>query len=524
MSKIELLIQKAHGGLTDVFVTNKGAWYGKTYDMRNYISHLHLSRLFYVLNYHATGIYFSIVKPLNVGRTGDYMAAWIYIPNSITVASEDLLKLVSLVQEKIVSGVEQYDNLRPLLDSSYPDLQYIDCMPVRQTEALAYRMYGQNTDFVYLGNLLAQGLDQSYYKKYKAVFFLDIPARNEVPPSVLQQMYDLSRNGFEQPAYLFPPQTLPVAGMELFVNQVPFRDKPLKTILGSKLNILLHRTGYKDVVLSVNICKPRQSFLLQNEILWEKEINAQMFHVMFKGRLAMQYQLFVNGNLVSSDHSISIREQEARNARVEVMKPGCANYQGYLNLTQPLTHTIVLQELPIRNASHTSKSNSSVFASKKFLLGMIVYTVVVFFAGICLGDLINKTIFKKIQKWQLLLRMKYLQSLKIILILNLQNLQNWNLKASEIQIVRLPESNRQINQRNKKTRRSHREKKLKNLKKKQVQRLPLRVNLFLNPQTSMLLRLIEIRIMNLQMYPHIVLRIVRKVIKKNNYKLSYYEI
>lgn len=390
MSKIELLIQKAHGGLTDVFVTNKGAWYGKTYDMRNYISHLHLSRLFYVLNYHATGIYFSIVKPLNVGRTGDYMAAWIYIPNSITVASEDLLKLVSLVQEKIVSGVEQYDNLRPLLDSSYPDLQYIDCMPVRQTEALAYRMYGQNTDFVYLGNLLAQGLDQSYYKKYKAVFFLDIPARNEVPQSVLQQMYDLSRNGFEQPAYLFPPQTLPVAGMELFVNQVPFRDKPLKTILGSKLNILLHRTGYKDVVLSVNICKPRQSFLLQNEILWEKEINAQMFHVMFKGRLAMQYQLFVNGNLVSSDHSISIREQEARNARVEVMKPGCANYQGYLNLTQPLTHTIVLQELPVRSASHTSKSNSSVFASRKFLLGMIVYTVIVFFAGICLGDLINK--------------------------------------------------------------------------------------------------------------------------------------
>lgn len=390
MSKIELLIQKAHGGLTDVFVTNKGAWYGKTYDMRNYISHLHLSRLFYVLNYHATGIYFSIVKSLNVGRTGDYMAAWIYIPNSITVASEDLLKLVSLVQEKIVSGVEQYDNLRPLLDSTYPDLQYIDCMPVRQTEALAYRMYGQNTDFVYLGNLLAQGLDQSYYKKYKAVFFLDIPARNEVPPSVLQQMYDLSRNSFEQPAYLFPPQTLPVAGMELFVNQVPFRDKPLKTILGSKLNILLRRTGYKDVVLAVNICKPRQSFLLQNEILWDKEINAQMFHVMFKGRLAMQYQLFVNGNLVSSDHSISIREQEARNARVEVMKPGCANYQGYLNLTQPLTHTIVLQELPIRSASHTSKSNSSVFASKKFLLGMIVYTVIVFFAGICLGDLINK--------------------------------------------------------------------------------------------------------------------------------------
>ena len=390
MSKIELLIQKAHGGLTDVFVTNKGAWYGKTYDMRNYISHLRISKLFYVLNYHENGAYFSIVRPLNVGRTGDYMAAWIYIPNSITVASEDLLKLISLVQEKITSGVEQYDNLRPFLDNTYPDLQYVDYMPVRQSEALAYRMYGQNTDFVYLGNLLAQGLDQSYYKKYKAVFFLDIPARNEVPPSVLQQMCDLSRNGFEQPAYLFPPQTLPVSGMELFVNQVPFRDKPLKTILGSKVNLLLYRTGYKEVVLSVNISKNRQPLLLQSEIPWEKEISAKMFHVMFKGRLAAQYQLFVNGNLVPGDRSISIREQEAKNARVEVMKPGCANYQGYLNLTQSLNHTIVLQELPKKVVSHAPKSSNSVFASKKFLLGMIVYTVIVFFAGICLGDLINK--------------------------------------------------------------------------------------------------------------------------------------
>ena len=390
MSKIELLIQKAHGGLTDVFVTNKGAWYGKTYDMRNYISHLRLSKLFYVLNYHENGAYFSIVRPLNVGRTGDYMAAWIYIPNSITVASEDLLKLISLVQEKITSGVEQYDNLRPFLDNTYPDLQYVDYMPVRQSEALAYRMYGQNTDFVYLGNLLAQGLDQSYYKKYKAVFFLDIPARNEVPPSVLQQMCDLSRNGFEQPAYLFPPQTLPVSGMELFVNQVPFRDKPLKTILGSKVNLLLYRAGYKEVVLSVNISKNRQPLLLQSEIPWEKQISAKMFHVMFKGRLAAQYQLFVNGNLVPGDRSISIREQEAKNARVEVMKPGCANYQGYLNLTQSLNHTIVLQELPKKVVSHAPKSSNSVFASKKFLLGMIVYTVIVFFAGICLGDLINK--------------------------------------------------------------------------------------------------------------------------------------
>ena len=33
LAKLELLIQKAHGGLADVFITSKGEWYGKTYDM-----------------------------------------------------------------------------------------------------------------------------------------------------------------------------------------------------------------------------------------------------------------------------------------------------------------------------------------------------------------------------------------------------------------------------------------------------------------------------------------------------------
>lgn len=55
---------------------------------------------------------FSNSQTIECGKNWrDYMAALVYIPNSITVASEDLLKLVSnTYREKIVSGVEQYDN------------------------------------------------------------------------------------------------------------------------------------------------------------------------------------------------------------------------------------------------------------------------------------------------------------------------------------------------------------------------------------------------------------------------------
>ena len=203
MSKIELLVQKAQGGLRDVYITNKGEWYRKTYDMRNYISKLHLGNLFYVLNYNPLGTFFTIVRPLDVGRSGDYEAAWIFIPSTISVLADDLIKIVSLAQQDIVNGTEQFDNLSPLLNNVYPDLQYIDYNPIQQTPALAYRLYGQNTDYVYLGSLLQKGIDQSYYKKYQAVFFFDLATRNSIPSQIISQMADLSKMGFEQPAFFF---------------------------------------------------------------------------------------------------------------------------------------------------------------------------------------------------------------------------------------------------------------------------------------------------------------------------------
>ena len=39
-NKLEILVQKAQGGLRDLRISRKGAWYNKTFDLRNYINHL----------------------------------------------------------------------------------------------------------------------------------------------------------------------------------------------------------------------------------------------------------------------------------------------------------------------------------------------------------------------------------------------------------------------------------------------------------------------------------------------------
>jgi hypothetical protein len=113
MSKIELLVQKAQGGLRDIYITNKGEWYRKTYDMRNYISKLHLGNLFYVLILIHQG-HSSQLYAVGCRRSGDYEAAWFFIPSTISVLADDLIKIVSLAQQDILNGTEQFDNLSPL--------------------------------------------------------------------------------------------------------------------------------------------------------------------------------------------------------------------------------------------------------------------------------------------------------------------------------------------------------------------------------------------------------------------------
>ena len=390
MSKIELLVQKAQGGLRDIYITNKGEWYRKTYDMRNHISKLHLGNLFYVLNSNPLGTFFTIVRPLDVGRSGDYEAAWIFIPSTISVLADDLIKIVSLAQQDILNGTEQFDNLSPLLSNVYPDLQYIDYNPVQQTPALAYRLYGQNTDYVYLGSLLQKGIDQSYYKKYQAIFFFDLATRNSIPSQIISQMVDLSKMGFEQPAFLFPPQHELPNGIQAFLGQSPFNSIPIKVVLGTNVQLQLLRPGFEDIVTTIRVNQPRQILNLQGEIPWEKQITRKKFRVSIKGREVNQYQIYVNGILLLEDHPISIPERQAKTAKIEIKKSGCVPYTGMHDLSPDAPIFINLTERNhVRPGGHENEGSKPFYANWKFILCAAFYTLLILCLGISIGTTIE---------------------------------------------------------------------------------------------------------------------------------------
>lgn len=390
MSKIELLVQKAQGGLRDIYITNKGEWYRKTYDMRNHISKLHLGNLFYVLNSNPLGTFFTIVRPLDVGRSGDYEAAWIFIPSTISVLADDLIKIVSLAQQDILNGTEQFDNLSPLLGNVYPDLQYIDYNPVQQTHALAYRLYGQNTDYVYLGSLIQKGIDQSYYKKYQAVFFFDFATRNSIPSQIISQMADLSKMGFEQPAFLFPPLHELPNGIQAFLGQSPFNSMPIKVALGTNVQLQLLRPGFEDIVTTIRVNQPRQILNLQGEIPWEKQITRKKFRVSIKGREVNQYQIYVNGILLLEDHPISIPERQAKSARIEIKKSGCVPYTGMHDLSSDAPIFLNLTErVHVHPGGYGNEGSKPFYANWKFILGAAFYTLLILCLGISIGTAIE---------------------------------------------------------------------------------------------------------------------------------------
>ena len=391
MSKIELLVQKAQGGLRDLYITNKGEWYRKTYDMRNYISKLHLGNLFYVLNSSPLGTFFTIVRPLDVGRSGDYEAAWIFIPSTISVLADDFIKIVCLAQQDIVNGTEQFDNLSPLLSNVYPDLQYIDYNPVQQTPTLAYRLYGQNTDYVYLGSLLQKGIDQSYYKKYQTVFFFDLVTRNSIPTQIISQMADLSKMGFEQPAYLFPPQHELPNGIQAFLGQSPFNSMPIKVALGTNVQLQLLRPGFEGIVTTIRVNQPRQVLNLQGEIPWEKQITRKKFRVSIKSSETNQYQIYVNDILLLEDHPISIPERQARSAKIEIKKSGCAPYTGMHDLSSDAPIFIKLtKRIPVRTGGYENKGSKPFYANWKFIVGTVFYTLLILCVGISIGTAIEE--------------------------------------------------------------------------------------------------------------------------------------
>lgn len=152
---------------------------------------------------------------------------------------------------------------------------------------------------------------------------------------------------------------------------------------------------------------------------------------------------------------------------------------------------------------------------------MIVYTVIVFFAGICLGDFINKNDINENSVMSAPIENEVSPESESSLDSESSDFQTKDKRNMERKATRNELTNQAEKQKDKM---KLPEKDSEVSAQKQVQNHLHRVNRFHRSLPNKLLRLTKIRIKPPQIQTRIVLRLVRKVTSKNNYKLYYYEI
>lgn len=378
-NKLEILVQKAQGGLRDMKISRKGAWYNKTFDLRNYINHLQISNVFYMLAYNELGAFFTVIRPLAVGRTGDYDAVWIFMDKGITVPASDITNLIAYAQQDLLSGGENYDNLDAFVQKAYPANNFLDIETVQKSGKQAFRVFGQGTPYPYLADIINRDLNQNYYKHYDAVFFFDLATASAMNPSIRSQLADLSNMPFEPTGILYPPtEGANPNRIEVYWNRQPFRV-PIRVRQNHALQFLLHRPGFKDVTTNLSVTVPQQNFSFPNNLPWERIVKFDDFRVSCKGKTLSGFVLKVNGQVLRSGASLCIPASQCANAVITVTKQGLQDYRGTCNLLTLEKHNIFMSEI-----DRPKKKILSGAAIK--VIGLLLWSAVMVFLGYFLSQ------------------------------------------------------------------------------------------------------------------------------------------
>ena len=378
-NKLEILVQKAQGGLRDLKISRKGAWYNKTFDLRNYINHLQISNVFYMLAYNELGAFFTVIRPLAVGRTGDYDAVWIFMDKDITVPASDITNLIAYAQQDLLSGGENYDNLDAFVQKAYPANNFLDIETVQKSGKQAFRVFGQGTPYPYLADIINRDLNQNYYKHYDAVFFFDLATASAMNPSIRSQLADLSNMPFEPTGILYPPtEGANPNRIEVYWNRQPFRV-PIRVRQNHALQFLLHRPGFKDVTTNLSVTVPQQNFSFPNNLPWERIVKFDDFRVSCKGKTLSGFVLKVNGQVLRSGASLCIPASQCANAVITVTKQGLQDYRGTCNLLTLEKHKIFMSEI-----DRPKKKILSSTAIK--VIGLLLWSAVMVFLGYFLSQ------------------------------------------------------------------------------------------------------------------------------------------
>lgn len=343
MNKLQLYIAKSAGNYKSLLNLNPSE------DVRRHVSDVrHVLEftdydtaeinIFYLLKATAEGVFVTILRTIPQ-RKGDHLAAWIYVPNGIVIAAEQLEGIVQRTARKVSGagvGPDDIAALREAFATEYavnPDAPAITAM--RGAE-YAWRTYGGDSG-VALVDFMGRGLWQQSYLPYEGVLLIDELLGVKV------NAQSLAHVPLGEPATILPPEKTD----EGFTAHVFGRtlDRPLRGTLGAELEIVWSRPGFEDVTVTSPVDEAVYTPQLVSTVDAQKVISPASFHVTSQATKEQlpDCQIRVNGLSIEGEGR-SFNSDQLKSASVVISCEGYNSFTGHINLASTTRALVQLQE------------------------------------------------------------------------------------------------------------------------------------------------------------------------------------
>lgn len=322
MKTIGLQIKRVSGGAAPMLTINSGEWTRKVVDIRDILKLYEITddaKFVTFMSFSEMGTYITILRPIS-GRDGDNTAAWIFIPNDIEVAGEDIIRLIGDVKTELSKPYRDDAKLEDIFKKEYPKTESAAYLP-SSTEKVYAKRQGP---FYPMKDILGTKRYQPYYSQYSAILIEDEDSMRVIDTKVV----DLSQQRLEDTLVFCPPMDQDLRGQISVrfddVNKTPFTT-PVRRKLGERVSVVFERKGFQPIKHMDQVCENNQICSLPRPMVWKVLISLNQFKVSAAndGRnLTDRASIYVNNERLTFNKPIELDEKEARNAKVRIKASG----------------------------------------------------------------------------------------------------------------------------------------------------------------------------------------------------------
>lgn len=362
MNKLGFAIKIANEGVRSIIECNKGEWYNKVVDIREYLKFFSglqgTSNAVMFMSFDKSGCFLTLLRSIP-GRLGDFLSAWIYIPNSIKIETEYIestIKFVKgLLSESNLSDKRQ--EIEDFFAKGYPKKEII----------VTNQPCGNRYAFRYVGGdyTLSEILDggyQKYYSEYKAIFLLDKNGDVCIADGMKGILVDLTDRPIKKICVVKAPSQTDLdslgRGVSIVYNNKLFVNSLFEK--GTKLQLFLNRDGFEPIPLPlIEIENELQTIPLDLSYRdkWKKKISCNTFRVVdLEGNdIEEVVTIKVNGK-----ETVLLPEKECLNVKVDVKADGYEECSQYCNLSDKREIKIYLRRAKQSHRYFIKMSNGKV--------------------------------------------------------------------------------------------------------------------------------------------------------------------